>query len=215
MKARAHNLRPVETAELFEYPIGIEDRLDGHYFLTWRFHDWMTSDFRLLSDLEVRAVGFDLFNVAQTQSPVGTLPDDHRILSRLVGLTLDKWNDLCAREVSPLYKWEPCLCAGGVVRLYHPRVLQTVKAALGLRDDKLQKREDERARKRMEALPDQIIRAGGSSAMAKDGDLLIRLDAFLMEHFPSRQRRPAFLRTALEGFELARDGRDWRAATGL
>ncbi|MCW1934550.1 hypothetical protein [Pararhodobacter zhoushanensis] len=205
----------VETEDLFEYPIGADDRLDSHFFLAWRFHDWLTSDFRLLADLEVRAIGFDLFNLAQTQNPVGTLPTDERLLARLVGVPLDQWRALCERPVGPLYNWKKCLCDDDRVRLYHPKVLQTVQGALGLRDDKLAKREDDRARKRIENLPAQMMRAGASAMMAKDEATLFAFDEFLVEHFPKKMRRPAFLRRALEAFQLRAEGLEWRAATGL
>ena len=95
------------------------------------------------------------------------------------------------------------------MRLYHPKVLQVVLEACGRREDRLASLEEDRARKRMKNLPEQVLRAGGTKQMVDDEIWLVQLDEFLMEHWPKRYRRAGFLRQALAAFALAREDRDW------
>ncbi len=201
-------LQLIEANELPDYPIPTGERLDSHFFIPWHHRRWLHSEFRLLADLDVRAVGFDLFCVAQEENPVGTLPTDERLLAKLVGLPLDVWQTLCERSMGPLHGWQPCLTDKGVRRLFHPVVLQVAEDALGRRADQLDKREGERERKRMEKLPDQMVRAGARPAMTQDPELLAQFDQFLLENYGGKQRRPNVVRAALEAFSIARAGQD-------
>lgn len=215
MTEAAKTIRLVDSQDLFEYPIPSGERLDSHYFITWRFDWWLHSEFRLLADKEVRAVGFDLFNIAQKEDPVGTLPLDERLLARLAGESLDEWRRLMERPIGPLYNWKECRCDNGHVRLYHPVVLKIAQDALGLREDRLAKREAERERKRLEALPDKMLRAGAPTMMAQDTVKVLLFDQFMVEHFDHRgQRRPPLVRKALTAFQLSQEGIDWRAEIG-
>ncbi|MCJ8139500.1 hypothetical protein [Falsirhodobacter halotolerans] len=198
MTSAVRSFQPVDTSELFQYPIPATERLDSHFFMTWHYKRWMDSDFRSLADREVRAVAFDLFCVAQGQAPVGTLPTDDRILAQLVDVPLDVWRGLCERTVGPLYNWKRCQCDNGKVRLYHPVALEMVAGAVNLREAHMDKRAGDRERKRLEALPAQMVRAGASKGMAEDTLYVIRLDQFLLEHFAEKQRRPNVVREALE-----------------
>lgn len=201
----------VDAKDVFEYPIPTGERLDSHFFMTWRFDWWLQSEFRLLADKEVRAVGFDLFNIAQKEDPVGTLPIGDLILARLVGESLDEWMRLKDRPIGPLYNWKKCVCDDGRMRLYHPVVLKVTRDALGLREDRLAKREAERERKRLEALPDKMLRAGAAKGMTEDNVVVLQFDQFLVENFDTNgQRRAPLIRKALEAFSLAQEGHDWR-----
>ncbi|AUQ89383.1 MULTISPECIES: hypothetical protein [Phaeobacter] len=202
----------IDSEDLFEYPIPSGERLDSHFFMAWRFDWWLQSEFRLMADKDVRAVGFDLFNIAQKEDPVGTLPTDDRLLARLVGESLEEWERLQARPIGPLYNWRKCVCDNGRQRLYHPVVLKIAQDALGMREDKLAKREAERERKRLEALPEKMLRAGAPKGMTEDQGLLLRFDQFLVDNFDANgQRRAPMIRKALEAFSLAQEGVDWRA----
>ncbi|SEN95308.1 hypothetical protein SAMN04488103_109176 [Gemmobacter aquatilis] len=168
----------VDDASLPLYPISTGQRLETHYFTVWHHRRWLRSEFRGLADREVRAVGLDLFFSAQDEDPVGTLPVDERMLAKLVAEPLDVWRALVERQVSPLYGWRRCRTDRGALRWYHPVVLEVVQAALGSREDHLARRASERERKRLEALPGQIVRAGGGKRLAEDQMYLIRLDQF-------------------------------------
>jgi len=195
------SLSAVGSADLFEYPIPTSERLETHSFVAFHHRRWRDSTFRNLADREVRAVGLDLFCVAQDQAPVGTLPTDPRLLAKLVGESLEDWQRLAGRDIPPLYNWRRCLTDLGEIRLYHPVVLEVVEAALGRRMQHLEKREADAERKRMSALPGHIIRAGGSTRMAQDEAYVTRLDQWLVEHHPGRQRRIPLVREAMEAMD--------------
>lgn len=190
------------TEDLFAYPIPTGERLESHFFITFHHRRWLNSDFRNLADRDVRAVGFDLYCIAQDQAPVGTLPCDERLLAKLTGESLEGWKSLCARPVTPLHNWRRCMTDQGEVRLYHPVVLKIAQDALGLREDHLERKAADRERKRLKDLPGQIIRAGGTTRMAEDEAFVIRLDQWLLDHHDGRQRRPNVVREALEQMAL-------------
>ena len=204
----ANALALTDTSDLFEYPVSTRERLESHYFLTFHYRRWLLSDFRNLADPEVRAIGFDLFCFAQDHAPVGTLPTDPRLLAKLAGIGLDQWEQICRRVPSPLYNWSRCICDNGEVRLYHPVILEMVENALGLRKDHAERREADRERKRLKQLRDQMVRAGASSGMADSDDFVLRLDQYLNDHFPDKQRRTPLVRSAMEEIEVARYGED-------
>ncbi len=204
MIERAKPVALVDSDDLFEYPIPSTERLDSHSYFAFKYRRWRKSEFRQLADLEVRAVFIELLCESQDEAPVGTLPLDERLLVKASGETMEVWKRLCDRAIGPLYKWERCRCDNGQIRLYHPVVLETVKEALGFREDYLDRKATERERKRLKALPDQIIRAGGTARMGQDQELLIKFDQYLEDHFPGRQRRPNVVREALEAMEIKR-----------
>lgn len=194
-------LKSVESVDLRDYPIPRSERLESHYFVEWHHNRWRDSDFRMMADLEVRAVGFDLFFVAQNQAPVGTLPTDHRLLARLCGVDVATWENLMSRPVTPLHNWAECNCEGET-RLAHPVVEEMAVKALGYRADHIEKKEADKERHRLKSLPAQMIRAGAGSRMADDEALVIRFDQYLVEHFDGQQRRPVLVRSALERFTM-------------
>lgn len=215
MAEPAKTVRLVDSSDLYDYPIPTDERLEGHFYMNWHFDWWLNSEFKLLADKEVRAVGFDLFNVSQKQNPVGTLPLDERLLARLVGETLEEWRRLMERPIGPLYGWQQCRCDNGHVRLYHSVVLKVALNALGLREGRLAKREAERERKRLDALPDKMLRSGAPKGMTEDPVIVLQFDQFMLDHFDAMgQRRPPLVRKALEAFSLAQEGIDWKAELG-
>jgi hypothetical protein len=195
-------MRLVDAEDVFDYPIPSTERLESHSWIAWHFRRWLKSEFRNLADLDVRAVGFDLFCEAQDEAPVGTLPMDERLLAKLAGVTLEEWKRLCDRPIGPLYGWHACRCDNGHMRLYHKTVLAMAKDALGMRENHLEKLEAERERKRLKALPEKIVRAGGTTRMAEDAAFILQFDQFLEEEFPDAQRRPPLIRKALEDWSM-------------
>jgi hypothetical protein len=198
----ATTMRLVDAEDVFDYPIPSTERLESHSWIAWHFRRWLKSEFRNLADLDVRAVGFDLFCEAQDEAPVGTLPMDERLLAKLAGVTLEEWKRLCDRPIGPLYGWHACRCDNGHMRLYHKTVLAMAKDALGMRENHLEKLEAERERKRLKALPEKIVRAGGTTRMAEDAAFILQFDQFLEEEFPDAQRRPPLIRKALEDWSM-------------
>ncbi len=188
-----------DTADLPEYPIAPDERLETHYFVPFWFNRWLNSDFRLRASAEVRGYGLDLFFIAQNQSPVGTLPTDDAVLAKLLMIDLATWKDLCSREVSPLYNWRPCRC-GDKLRLMHPVVTEQALVALKSKRDRIEARERERERKRLVALKRQILEAGGHRGLADNADYVARLDSWLLENCPGN-RTPARVREAMEALD--------------
>lgn len=202
MNQTAENLRMVDASSLFEYPIQKGERLDTHHFMPWKFDWWLHSELRLRAEKDVRAVAFDLFCIAQKEDPVGTLPTDDLLLARLTGETLEEWQRLMKRPITPLHKWKQCQCSNGEIRLYHETVLKIAKEALGLRDDKLAKLEADRDRKRILALPDLMARAGAPRGMIENDIKIAQFDQFLIDNYSGKQRRVAFVRQALEEWQM-------------
>ncbi|ADO42360.1 conserved hypothetical protein [Ketogulonicigenium vulgare Y25] len=130
MMTAISSLRPVAVDEIGDYPFSVEDRFESHYFMAWERRRWLNSDMRLRGDPECRALFFDLINISYDQSPVGTLPTDHKILAKLLFVTDDRFEQLCRQEFGPLHKWRKFNCEGEI-RLGHPMVLKTLNEAGG------------------------------------------------------------------------------------
>lgn len=198
---RSLQLAPVDTLPECPIPAGIE--LKSHYFMQFHHQYWDNCDFRQLADRDCRCLALELIFASQSQQPVGTLPEDPRILAGLVRTPIDEFTRLCDREYGPLWEWRRCICEDGTIRLYHPEmhkwVLDAARASVAY-DDKL---EAERERKRLAQLPDQIVRAGGTKAMAEDHVYVLRLDQYLLENHPKKQRRANIVLDAMEQMELA------------
>lgn len=178
----ARHLAPVEAGEIPDYPIDKGERLESHFYLEFHFNRWLSSDFRLLASLEVRALGLDLFFLAQNQDPVGTLPEDDRILARLLGVGLDEWMDFRNRDISPLHHWGRVRCSDGTVRLAHPVVTEMAAKALTARNGRAVANAAARQRKRWERLRQQLPQAGAHSSAANNAAVIEWVDTWLEEH---------------------------------
>lgn len=190
-----------EGAELAEYPISADERLDSHYFLMLNHKRLLSSRFWLLGQPDVKSYGVSLWCHAQNQTPVGTLPDDDEELSALLSIDLAKWIDLRKREISPLYKWVPCLCAGEV-RLMHPVITEVALEAVNSKRRNVANREAERHRKRLKSLEARIPAAGGTKGMADNPMYIERLDDWLLGNSDGN-RTLAKLKEGMEALSLA------------
>lgn len=200
MSARPMHLTPVSDTDLPEYPLAADERLTTHYFMPLHFRRWINSRFRLLAPPDVRGLAFDLWCLSQDQTPVGTLPADDAELSAMLGLDLRTWQSYLTRDWTPLYKWQRCRC-GGEIRLMHPVVTEMVIESIGRREKKREEAEEGRRRKRMDRLPDQVIKAGGRPALAMNAVMLDWLDLWLMNACPGN-RTVAWVRKGLEVWSL-------------
>lgn len=185
----------ITSVDLPEYPIRKSDRLEGHFYVEWHFNRWLSSSFRLLSDLDVRAIGIDLFFVSQNEAPVGTLPQDERLLARLVGVDVETWRRLDQREISPLNGWRLCLCEGEV-RWFHPVVQEMAEKALQSRAAKFAQNEQRRTAKRLADLKSRV-EAMGASHCLKQANFLDRLDGWLNDNHTGNRTEVA-IRTAMD-----------------
>jgi hypothetical protein len=183
------------------YPIAADERLESHFFLPMYFRRWLGSDTRLLADMEVRAAILELFMIAQDQSPVGTLPTDHKLIARLLGITFEHFKVLCDREVSPLRHWVPCR-AGDQVRLMHHVVTEVASEAIDTRRDRDAERQARKAAKAVKDL-EARLRAMGLSRQADDRQLVEQVDAWLINHCTGYRTELA-VRQALDAVSMGR-----------
>jgi hypothetical protein len=197
-------LRLIEDrGDLFEYPIPSAERLESHSFFQFHYRRWCKSEFRQRASHEMRGAFMELIVASQDEGPVGTLPVAEDLLARAADMPLERWREMVQRPIGPLYGWRRCITDLGVIRLYHPVVLEVAQSALKGRMDYLERSAAERERKRLVDLPRKILAAGGSQRMAEDQAYVVRLDQFLLETLPEgRQRRVNVVREAMEQMEL-------------
>lgn len=185
---RAH-LTAVPDDGPFVYPIPAGTRLESHGWFAWWHGWWRNSEFRIRADRDVRAIWFDLLNVAQDEDPVGTLPIQDDMLAFHARVPLEEWRRFMARPLTPLYGWQPCVTTDGARKFYHPRLLEVTLSAVRFRAADATKKAEDRERKRLDALKTQIVRAGGSERMAADEAYRARLDEFLTDTLPAGATR--------------------------
>lgn len=201
MSSTAPHLRTVDSDDLEDYPISTEDRLDSHYFMQWNLKRWRASEFRRKADPEVGWFGFQLFCIAQDETPVGTLPcDDHQLAYELK-LPLERWQALLKRDITPLHKWHRVRCDNGEVRLAHPVVTKVAVEALGSRRRNAAEAERRRLNKRLSDLREMIERIGASQLLQRPA-FVERFNDWLEEHHAGVQRREAVIRAGLDQFML-------------
>lgn len=105
--------------------------------LRWNHIEWFPlffrrltgSDFWLCADLDVKGAAMGLFAASMEATPPATIPMDHAMIVRRMGVTDAQWADLLARPLQPLHGWRPVQC-GGEVRLTHPVMLEGLEIAV-------------------------------------------------------------------------------------
>ncbi|KPU83713.1 hypothetical protein JI58_08010 [Marinosulfonomonas sp. PRT-SC04] len=195
-------LSVVDVAGMPEYPIRSDQRLENHFYVEFHQRRWLNSTFRMLAEPEVRAYGFDLFFIAQDQSPVGTLPCDDLLLAKYLGIDIERWKAACERKISPLYNWSEVVCDTGEVRLAHAVVTEMVIKAIGFKAASSVRREAGRQRKRFSDLREKIERIGAKQMMNNEG-FIERLDEWLLKNRPEQNRTENVVRDGLDALSLA------------
>jgi hypothetical protein len=191
-----------DARDLPEYAIPSDVRLDSHYFIPWNLKRWRKSVLRQLADPDVGWFAFNLFCEAHDETPLGTLPNDETLLARALGLGVDQWRKLCKREITPLHGWAPVRCDTGEVRLAHPVVTEVVQDALKSSLRARAQAEERRRAKRLKDLAEMIEKRIGAGQLLRMPGFLDRFNDWLEERHPEAQRREAFVRQALEEFQL-------------
>lgn len=184
-------LRINSLADLEEYPVGRDVRLDGHSFTKWEHNRWLASAMCLCATYEAKGMARDLFDHAQNQSPVGTLPDDDWQLSRMLRIDQAHWKVLREQRFGPLHGWERCT-ASGEVRLMHRVVLAQVQDALNRREMRSLSKEEQAERKRFQRLADGLAKLGVDEAVLGDGILMGRMDVWLSANCKGNRTREAY-----------------------
>lgn len=184
--------RAVDIDDLPEYPLDQDVRLSSHYFTMIEHHRWLNSALRLSSGLEVQGAALNLYFIAQSQTPVGTLPDDDAILSRLLYTDLVTWQALRNRPFGALHHWTRCRC-GSEIRLMHPVVLEGVLNALNRRETREASKDDRAVVARMQRLKEALVKMGCAKDVVGDDVLLERMEAWLFEHWKRRRTPEAYI----------------------
>ncbi|WP_225030468.1 hypothetical protein [Xinfangfangia pollutisoli] len=183
-------LRAVPS-DLPVYPIGRDERLDGHSFVKWWYHRWTSSRTFKLASWEAQGMARALFDMAQSESPVGTIPADNDELAVMLRTDARRIVDLRRQEFGPFRGWRPCLC-DGETRLMHPVVLEQVRDAIERRDQRALSGEELAARKRLQRLRDGLKECGLVEAALRDPVLMRRMDEWLAENWKKRRGSEAY-----------------------
>ncbi|SDI69475.1 hypothetical protein SAMN04488245_12221 [Alloyangia pacifica] len=194
--------RPVDTDDLPEYPISASDRLDSHFFISWNLKRWRKSVLRRLAEPEVGWYAFQLICEAHDETPVGTLPTDERLLTEAVGVSLDRWRQLCKRDITPLHNWYFVRCDNGEIRYAHPVVQEVALKALNSRRKSLDDMEQRRYAKRLKDLGDMIEHRIKAPQVLRVPGFLEAFNAWLEEHYPGVRRTEGFIHRALSDYQL-------------
>lgn len=179
-------LKSVGSADLQQYPIDKGVRLESHSFFLFHYDRWLNSTLFLLGDWEVQGIALALWCRAQDQDPVGTLPDDSRLIAALIGMSTDQWNGYLRRDPSPLHGWKKCL-VGDEIHLMHPVVTEVALNAHSQRAKGADRSEADKERQRIKRLKANVQALAGER-LASNEMYVAQLDAWLEEYFPTGNR---------------------------
>lgn len=191
------------TDSLPLYPIGRDERLDSHSFVKWWHHRWMASRTFKLASWEAQGMAFGLFNLCQTESPPGTLPDDNDELAVMLRVSTRRVAELRQQDFGPFRGWSRCLC-GDEVRLMHAVVLEQVRDALDRRDTRELSKESKAEYARLKRLREALAGMKVDAAVIADDVLIRRMDGWLCQHRKGRRDGAAYeavmMQAAREGW---------------
>lgn len=191
MNTARHGLTLIEDGGLDPYPIARSERLDAHSFQKWWFHRWLSSRTFRLMDWANQGMARALFDMAQTGSPIGTLPDDDAELAVMLRIDSRQVAELRKMEFGALRGWRRCDC-DGEIRLMHPVVLEQIQDALDRREARALSKEDQANRKRVQRLRDGLRALGiGAEALA-DEVLIRRMDDWLTANWHRSRTAEAY-----------------------
>ncbi|WP_232825454.1 hypothetical protein [Albibacillus kandeliae] len=179
-------LKPVDADELELYPISVKDRLDSHYFMQWNLKRWRASEFRRKADPEVGWYGFNLFCIAQDETPVGTLPCDEEQLAYELRVPLEKWRAMMERKITPLHNWHRVRCDNGEVRFAHPIVTLVAEDALKSKRLNAAANANERHRKRVISIRKSLSGIPGASRFAEGDAWVEQISDWIEAQYPGR-----------------------------
>ena len=184
-----------DVGALEDYPVGRDERLDGNAFVKWHVHRWLASrTFKLMGWAE-QGMARALFDLCQTESPVGTLPDDDGELAFMLRVDSRQMRELRAMEFGPLRNWHRVRC-GDEVRLAHPVVLEQVRDALERRAQVQLSKEEKAVAMRIDRLRKALLGEGCSREVVADEVLIGRMDQWLMDQRKGRRTQEVY-RSAL------------------
>lgn len=186
------HLQPVPAEGLPIYPIPRHERLDGNSFVKWQHLRWLASDMHLMATFEVKGMVRDLFDLAQTQSPPGTLPADRNQIARLLRCEPLHFEGLCRQTYGPMRGWHPCVTDDGEVRLFHAVVLEQVRDAFDRREAKALANNAKAVAARRDRLVTALRAMGCEAEMLADDVLMDRLNGWLDINWKRRRDTMAY-----------------------
>lgn len=207
--ATPRGARLVEAAALPQYPIGRDERLDGQSFVKWNTSRWLASKTFKLMSWENQGMARALFDMCQSETPVGTLPDDDDELAFMLRVDVRRLRDLRATDFGPLRNWYRCLC-GNEVRLAHPVVIEVVRDALDRRALAQLSKEEKAVAVRMDRLRKAMDAQGLSREVIADETLMQRMDEWLQTNHKGNRTRAAYRSVILHAVQSR-----WFARAGL
>lgn len=195
------HLQAVEPESLPDYPVELIDaRMTSDYF-TMFWHDrWLNSELHLTADMAVQGAALNLFFIARKQNPVGSLPENDRMIAKLLHIDIEAWERLKSQPINPLHNWSRFRVDDKIV-LGHPVVIEVAMDALARREQRAASNEERAVAMRQHRLKRDMKELRCSEAMCNDPVLVQRLDDWLVEHHPGQRRMPKFaksLRRALD-----------------
>ena len=199
------NLQVFDTADLPDYPISADSRLDSHYFIQFNHDRYDRSGFRRKAyrDPEVGFFGMELFFKAHGETPLGTLPTEDDSLAFLLGLPLDRWLSLKERPFNPLYNWGPVRCDNGDIRLAHPVVQDVMEAALRGHQEHKASNESKAVYARRKRLADVLRACGCGADLCADEFAVAWLDEWLLAHHAGQRRMPQIQQSVARALRVA------------
>lgn len=184
------HLRAIETGDLPEYPEDLCDPSGANDYFTKFWHDrWLSSRLHLTASLEVQAAALNLFFYARKQIPIGSLPRDPRMLTRLLRVTDSQWHQLMDQEITPLHGWHEYRHGDSVV-LGHAVVIEVALDALDRREARKMANDDKAVRERRRRLVGTLRQCGVTEAALKDWALVCWLDDWLEANHRGQRRFP-------------------------
>ena len=200
MSAAPH-LTVITQETLPVYEISAEERLDGNSFVKWHTSRWLASKTFKLMTWDMQGMARALFDMCQTETPVGTLPDDDDELAFMLRVDVRRIVELRRMEFGPLRNWTRCLC-GNSVRLMHPVVLEQVRDALERRQIKALSDQEKAVAMRLERLRKGLLAEDWPKDAVRDDVLIGRMDEWLLQHRKGRRGRDAYRAVILEAMRL-------------
>lgn len=183
-------LRAVEVADLEEYPEALADPAAANDYFTKFWHNrWLSSRMRLMASMAVQGAALNLFWLARSQVPVGSLPVDQRMLARMLMISDGEWHGLMAEDVTPLHNWREYRHGADIV-LGHPVVIEVSLDALGRREERKLANDDKAVRERRRRLQGTMKQINCADSVIGDWPLVCWLDEWLEANHHGQRRFP-------------------------
>lgn len=186
----------IDTRDLPQYPIERGERLESHSFFLFHYDRYLNSDLYVLGDWDIKGIAHALWCKAQDQDPVGTLPNDARLIAGYLGMSTDAWDSYMRRDPGPLHGWSQCM-VGNEVRLMHDVVTEVAVTALGAKTKGADRKSADSERQRIKRLGIALEKLGLGN-MAQNDMFVAQLDRWMEQTFPGGNRTVPRI---LEGLE--------------